>query len=164
MDVFDTTKLEELGYADAMKFANPLDARYTPRASNAAAFGMDAIQSTVSELGNLGAYAKATPLLSAESAYYANHGQPTMSNAASATQYGGPQSSGGYGGQHHGSGQPTYGSAQATQGSSQAAHGSSQATYGSQAASTQYQGSATATYGSPGGPPTKRAESKAWRA
>lgn len=160
MDVFDVTKLKDLGYdfADTMKFADPLDAKYTPRASNAAAFASEAIQSTVSELGKLGAYAKATPLFSAESAYYATAGQPTPS---ASMQSGGPENSHGFGGQH-GSSPATPGSSETSYGSSQATYGSSQATSGPQsAAPTQYQGSATISYG---GPPTKRAESKAWRA
>ena len=73
MDVFNSTKLEALGYQfnSTWGFTDPRDPRYTARPVSPSAFEPAAIQSKISALGHLGAYASASELWAAERSYYA---------------------------------------------------------------------------------------------
>jgi hypothetical protein len=83
LDVFNTTLLEELGYKfkKTQDFSDPLDPRYRPRPSAASDYEESSIRSTLSALGNLGAYKHAAQVANAESKFYATAGYPTESGS-----------------------------------------------------------------------------------
>lgn len=83
LDVFNTTLLEELGYKfkKTQDFSDPLDPRYRPRPSAASDYEESSIRSTLSALGNLGAYKHAAQVAAAESKFYATAGYPTESGS-----------------------------------------------------------------------------------
>ncbi|KAK4945366.1 hypothetical protein LTR28_008048 [Elasticomyces elasticus] len=70
MAVFNTTKLEGLGYDNAQSFADPLDKRFAPKAYNQADYALPAIQSAVESLASLSAYVQASAVASALDAHY----------------------------------------------------------------------------------------------
>lgn len=89
LDAFNATLLEELGYKfeKTQDFSNPLDPRYRPQPSSASDYEESSIRSTLSALGNLGAYKNAAEIAKAESDFYATAGYPTESDSpATATE------------------------------------------------------------------------------
>ena len=94
MDVFNATRLQELGYKDTSIFSlgDPTDPRFAARDYSAAAYEPAAIKSMIHSLGSMNAYAQASSLFAAEAAYYSTAEYPTPSatvNTAEPTGYGG---------------------------------------------------------------------------
>lgn len=87
LDVFNVTLLQQLGYEypNATTYSNPEDPRFAPKAYNAADFQPAAVSSAVLSLASLQPYADATPLISAESAYWATATPTTTSQSSTAT-------------------------------------------------------------------------------
>jgi FtsP/CotA-like multicopper oxidase with cupredoxin domain len=73
IDVFNVTKLEALGYAfnSTQVYANPMDAKFAALPYKKQDYSLDAEMSAVSSLASLNAYAPATSLMAAQSAYWA---------------------------------------------------------------------------------------------
>lgn len=81
MAAFNTTKLAELGYDfnSTQSFEDPSDARFQPKAYDAADFSDSAKHEAVSSFAALNAYAPVTSLMAAEAAYFktAGYGEGT---------------------------------------------------------------------------------------
>ena len=78
MAAMNVTALPELGYdlKSTQDFVEPTDPRFKPRDYSDELYEDSAIHSTLSYLGNLGAYKSAGAVQAAESKYYAKNGYP----------------------------------------------------------------------------------------
>ncbi|KAK4988246.1 hypothetical protein LTR50_004072 [Elasticomyces elasticus] len=88
MAVFNSTKLEDLGYDNAQSFADPLDKRFAPKAYNQADYALPAIKSAVESLASLSAYVQASAVAAALDAHYSTApfaGEGAASSAAATT-------------------------------------------------------------------------------
>lgn len=96
LDVFNVTKLSELGYefGDVMKYGDPEDARFSAQDYSDEAFTPDAQHSAALSLASLRAYGPVSEIISAERAHYATAGYHGDSSFAPTTKTIEPSSSG----------------------------------------------------------------------
>ncbi|TKA76754.1 hypothetical protein B0A55_03642 [Friedmanniomyces simplex] len=94
MDAFNVTYLQELGYASAIDFSDPMNTQFAPQAYNDAAYQPAAQSSAVSSLANMGAYTAFSAMASAQAAYYQTAGYNGDASTAPSTTTVAPVSSG----------------------------------------------------------------------
>jgi len=96
MAAFNTTRLAALGYEynSTQQFENPMDARFTAKAYDAAQFSDAARRRAVSAFAALNAYAPASALMAAEAAVYQTAGYKGDASSVTAVATAAPVSTG----------------------------------------------------------------------